>query len=107
MVPLVKVTVWPDVIDTLLRMISVALVPTVRPETITVPALFRISARAAVPVADAVAESGTPEMVRMVLDTIVAGVALSVIVARTPVAPDSAEVPMTNVPADAVPEPTT
>jgi len=79
-------------------MMSVPDVPTVSPETITVPALFRSSASAAVPVAEAVADSGVPEMVRTLPET-VAGVVLSVIVARTPVAPDRALVPMTSDPA--------
>ena len=82
--------------------ISVPLVPTVKPDTMTVPALLRNSANAAVPVADAVADNGTPESVNTEPDT-VPGVALSVIVARTPVAPDKADVPMTSEPAVAVP----
>lgn len=98
MVPDVTCTVCPEVIDTDEIMMSVPEVPTVRPETITVPALFRSSASAAVPVAEAVADNGTPEIVSTLPDT-VAGVVLRVIVANTPVAPDSALVPMTSVPA--------
>jgi hypothetical protein len=53
---------------------------------------------AAVPDADAVADSGTPSKVRTSPDTEDAGFG-RVIVARTPVAPDSADVPITRVPA--------
>ena len=83
-------------------MMSVPLVPTVRPETITVPALLRISAKAAVPVPEAVAVKGVPEIVKTAPAT-VPGVAESVNVHRTPVAPDSADVPITIVPAVAEP----
>jgi hypothetical protein len=102
----VTVTVWPDVIDTEFRMISVADVPTVSPVTTTVPAWLRISASAAVPVADAVADSGVPAKVATAPD-MVNGVAGRGMVTNTPVAPDSAEVPITSeltcaVPVDAV-----
>lgn len=97
-VPEVTCTVCPEVMAVEDTMMSVPEVPTVRPETITVPALLRSSASAAVPVAEAVAESGVPESVRTLPDT-VAGVVLSVIVANTPVAPDRALVPITSVPA--------
>lgn len=98
MVPLVTCTDCPDVIEVEEMMMSVPVVPTVRPDTMTVPALLRISARAAVPVPEAVAVSGVPDSVSVEPDT-VAGVVESVMVARTPVAPDSADVPITSVPA--------
>jgi hypothetical protein len=98
-VPLVTCTVCPEVTDVLEMMMSVPDVPTVRPLTITVPALSLNSAFAAVPVADAVVESGTPEIVSTSPDT-VAGVVESVIVARTPVAPERADVPITSDPAE-------
>ena len=81
---------------------SVADVPTVKAETITVPALFLISANAAVPVPVAVEVNGVPEMVRTAPAT-VPGVVESVKLANTPVAPESADVPITSVPAVAVP----
>jgi hypothetical protein len=77
-------------------------VPTVKPDTITLPELSRSSAFAAVPVAEAVADKGTPERVKTPLET-VPGVALNVTVAKTPVAPDKAEVPITSEPAVAEP----
>ena len=100
--PLVSDTVWPVDTAVALMMMSAPLVPTVRPETITVPALLRISASAAVPVPDAVAVNGVPEMVRTEPAT-VPGVDDSVKLANTPVAPESADVPITSVPAEAVP----
>lgn len=102
MLPELRVTVWPVEIAVALMMISAELVPTVRPETITLPELSRNSAFAAVPVPEAVAVSGVPEIVRTPLET-VPGVVPSVKVARTPVAPDKAEVPMTSEPAVAEP----
>jgi len=102
MVPDVICTVCPVEIAVALIVMSVPEVPTVRPLTITVPALLRNSARAAVPVALAVAESGVPDNVNTDPETI-PGVALSVIVANTPVAPESALVPMTSDPAVAAP----
>jgi hypothetical protein len=89
-------------IEVELIMMSVPDVPTVKPDTIVVPALLRNSARAAVPVPLAVALNGTPERVRTPLET-VPGVAERVTDARTPVAPESADVPITSVPAKAVP----
>jgi hypothetical protein len=106
MTPEVSWTVWPDVIDVVEMMMSVAEVPTVKPETITVPALLRSSARAAVPVAEAVTEIGTPEIVSVVPEATAGGFGRA-IVARTPVAPDKADVPMTSDPALPAPEPTT
>jgi hypothetical protein len=96
------VTVPPDVIEVVPRIISVADVPTVRPETIVVPELLRNSALAAVPVADALADKGVPDSVRTPLDT-VPGVVLREMVTRTPVAPLRDEVPITRLPAVAVP----
>ena len=83
-------------------MISADDVPTVRPETITLPALSLNSAFAAVPVAEAVAVKGVPDTVKTPLET-VPGVEPSVNVAKTPVAPESADVPITSVPAVAEP----
>lgn len=100
--PLESVTVWPEEIAVELIVMSEPLVPTVKSETITLPALSRNSALAAVPVPEAVAVKGVPESVNTPLDT-VPGVALSVNDARTPVAPESAEVPTTSVPAVADP----
>jgi hypothetical protein len=97
-VPEVTCTDWPEVIEVLEMITSVPEVPTVRPDTMAVPAEFRNSAKAAVPVADAVAESGVPLRVKTLPDT-VAGVVLKVNVASTPVAPERAEVPITIVPA--------
>lgn len=102
MVPLDNVTDWPDEIAVALIIISVPLVPTVKPETITLPALSRNSALAAVPVPLAVDVKGVPEIVNTPLDT-VPGVVPSVNVTSKPVAPESADVPITNEPADAVP----
>ena len=68
-VPLVTWTVWPEVIEVEEMMTFVPDVPTVRPPTMTVPALLRSSANAAVPVAEAVVESGTPEMVSVSPET--------------------------------------
>tara|TARA_R110000868_G_scaffold115530_2_gene308435 strand:- start:753 stop:1082 length:330 start_codon:yes stop_codon:yes gene_type:complete len=101
-VPAVQVTVCPDDIATEPMMTFVPDVPTVRPVTIAVPPVLRNSARAAVPVADAATDSGTPDNVRTPPDTVPA-VADSAIVARTPVAPDNADVPMTRDPAAAEP----
>src|SRR5215213_10638257 len=81
---------------------SEADVPTVRLPTITVPALLRISPLAAVPEAEAVADRGTPASGKTSPETVLAGLG-SVIVARTPVAPDKADVPMTRVPAEPAP----
>ena len=63
-VPEVTCTVWP--VDTAVALIvmSVPLVPTVKPLTTVVPPLVRSSASAAVPVPVAVAESGVPARVR-------------------------------------------
>lgn len=72
-VPEVTCTVWPEVIEVEEMITLVPEVPTVRPPTMTVPALFRSSASAAVPVADAVALRGVPEMVSVSPET-VAGV---------------------------------
>jgi hypothetical protein len=66
-------TVCPDVNAVLETTTSVPDVPTFKPLTITVPALFLSSASAAVPVADAVVDSGRPASVRTLPDT-VAGV---------------------------------
>lgn len=100
--PLVSDTVWPVDTAVALMMMSALLVPTVRPETITVPALLRISAKAAVPVPEAVAVNGVPEIVRTAPAT-VPGVDDSVKLANTPVAPDNDDVPITSVPAEAAP----
>ena len=100
--PEFTVTVWPDVMLVDEMMMSVPLDPTVRPETMTPPELFRNSARAAVPVAVAVAERGVPDRVSTPLVTVPVD-ALSVMVASTPVAPESALVPITREPATAVP----
>ena len=81
---------------------SAALVPTVRPVTITLPELSRNSAFAAVPVAEAVDVNGVPDTVKTPLDT-VPGVVPSVKVANTPVEPERADVPITRDPAVAVP----
>jgi hypothetical protein len=101
-VPLESVTVWPVEIAVALMMMSAALVPTVRPVTITFPELSRNSALAAVPVAEAVAVNGVPDTVKTPLLT-VPGVVPSVNDARTPVEPERADVPITSVPAVAVP----
>jgi hypothetical protein len=101
-VPLEIVTVWPDVTETESRMISEADVPTVSPDTMTVPALFLSSAFAAVPDAEAATDSGVPLNVRTEPET-VPGVVLSAMVANTPVAPESDDVPMTKEPAVADP----
>jgi len=60
-----------------------------------VPVLSRSSAKAAVPLFAAVAESGTPSSVAVLLAMLKLGL-LKVNVASTPVEPDRAEVPMTN-----------
>jgi hypothetical protein len=101
-VPEEQVTVRPEVIDVEPMMMSVPEVPTVRPETMAVPELFRSSAKAAVPVADAVALKGVPESVNTLPDTVPA-VALRVKVAKTPVAPLRLAVPTTSEPATADP----
>jgi hypothetical protein len=71
---------------------------TVRPETITVPALLRSSALAAVPVAAAVADTPEALIVKVSPET-EPGVVLRGSVARTPVDPDRADVPITREPA--------
>jgi hypothetical protein len=83
--------------------ISVPLVPTVNPETTTVPALLRISALAAVPVAEAVPETPDGLSVRTSPEIVAAGL-LSVSEQRTPVDPERADVPITRVPADPEPD---
>ena len=50
----------------LLKMMSVALVPTVRPSAIVVPPPSLMRATAAVPVLDALADLGTPSIVNAV-----------------------------------------
>ena len=101
-VPLVSVTVWPEEIEVELIVMSVPEVPTVRPDTITVPELSRSSALAAVPVAEA--DAVTPEAFSVSTPPeTVPGVELSGKVASTPVAPESADVPMMRLPAVAEP----
>ena len=83
-------------------MISEADVPTVRPDTMTVPPLVLSSALAAVPDADAATDNGVPLSVNTEPET-VPGVVPRAMVARTPVAPDKPDVPITIEPAVADP----
>jgi hypothetical protein len=83
--------------DVELIIISVPEVPTVRPDIIVLPPLSLNSAKAAVPVADAVADKGTPSSVAT-LDAMENDGFCNVIVTRTPVAPDRDDVPITNNP---------
>jgi hypothetical protein len=103
-VPEVIVTVSPVEMTSELRMISAPEpdAPTVRPPTITVPALLRSSASAAVPAVGVLFESGVPPSVNMLPETLAAGFG-RVNVAITPVAPESEEVPITSEPADPAP----
>jgi hypothetical protein len=71
-VPLVIVTVWPVVILVLFKIISALPVPTVRPVILDAPALFWITAIAAVPVpvATALRALGDVANVRTAPDTV-------------------------------------
>ena len=64
------VTVCPLEIDVLLSVMSVPVVPTVRPETWTPPAPSLKRAAAAVPVVDATPECGTPASVMTPADSV-------------------------------------
>jgi hypothetical protein len=88
--------------EVLVRLISAPLVATERPDTIVVPELSRSSAFDAVPDADAVPLNGVPEIVKTAPETVAAG-ADRVMVANTPVAPDSVLSPITSDPAVALP----
>ena len=95
-VPELIVTVTPEVNVVVPTVMSVPLVPTVRPETMVLPALSRNSASAAVPEFEIVAE-GVPFRVMTPEATEKLGFC-SVMVASTPVEPDKAEVPITSSP---------
>ena len=87
----------PSVTFVLFTIISVPDVPTVSPEAIVVPLLSLSSARAAVPELLAVTLNGVPSSVATLLAMEKLGFC-NVNVARTPVAPDREDVPMTSRP---------
>jgi hypothetical protein len=100
----------PDVIETgtpvdrvvVVRLMFDALVPTVRPETTVLPALSLSSASAAVPLAEGVTDKGVPESVATLEEIENGGVDDNTTEAKTPVAPESPDVPMTSNPPPAV-----
>jgi hypothetical protein len=102
MLPEVICTGMPVESVVVVRLMFAALVDTVRPETTVLPALSLSSARAAVPPADGVTESGVPERVAVLEDSENGGVDDSTTEAKTPVAPESPEVPITSNPPPAV-----